>query len=417
MPTTLPKQGDFHRTLVVLVSMYLIMITTGALLLLVVGLKQVAEEFGWPRGVPSLAYAFLFIGSGLGGIVMGYWYDRSGAGPVTCLGAVMMGTGAILSSMVTAQWQLYVIYGVMMGFLGQATIFGPLVVNVMTWFEDRRGFAVGLITAGQGIAGAIWPPTFRYFNETAGWEQTFFWFGVFTLTTALPLTLVLWRRRRGVEVDAAQPRPRHAEDGSLIGETELGVPVWLLQGALCLAILGCCVSMSMPLAHLVAHASDLGHATARGAEMLAIALVAATIVRLTGGSRLVDRYGGLIALLVFSGTQTIGLALYALVDGLLEMYLVSILFGIGYGGINMCYPVLVRRYLPATQSGRRLGVVLLFGAVGMAIGGWVAGYIFDVTGTYTPAFMIGFGFNAMNLILVLILINRSRGRTLQPSMV
>ena len=416
MPTTLPKKHDVHRTLVVLVSMYLIMITNGAMLLLVVGLKQVAEEFGWPRGVPSLAYALLFIGVGVGGIVMGHWYDRSGAGPVTCLGAVMMGSGAILSSMIDAQWQLYLIYGLMMGFLGQATVFGPLVVNVMTWFEDRRGFAVGLITAGQGVAGAIWPPLFRYFNETASWQQTFFWFGVFTLITAVPLTLVLWRRKRGVEVDGAQYRPRLADAGPQIGQTELGLPTWLLQGALCLAIFACCVSMSMPLAHLVAYATDLGHASARAAEMLAIALVAATIVRLVGGSRLVDRFGGLIALLIFSGTQAIGVALYAVVDGLFALYLVSILFGLGYGGINMCYPVLVRRYLPATQSGRRLAVVLLFGALGMAIGGWGAGYLFDVTGTYSLAFMLGFGFNVMNLIIVIFLINRARGLTLQPSM-
>ena len=325
----------------------------------------------------------------------------------------MMGAGAVLCSLVNAEWQLYFIYGVMIGFLGHATVFGPLVVNVMSWFEDRRGFAVGLITAGQGVAGAIWPPTFRHFNETAGWQQTFFWFGVFTLATAVPSTHILWRRNRGVPVEAAERRPHHTRDET--ASAPLGLPTWLLQGTLCLAILGCCVSMSMPLAHLVAHASDLGHATARAAEMLAIALVAATVVRLTGGSMLVDRFGGLIGLLVSSGIQASGLALYAVVDGLVALYLVSVLFGLGYGGISMCYPVIVRRYLPVAESGRRLGVVLLFGALGMAIGGWVAGYVFDVTGSYTPAFLIGVGFNVMNLILVMALINRTRGLKLQPA--
>ena len=405
-------KSDRQRVLVVVISMYLIMIANGALLLLVVGLKQIAEEFGWPRGVPSLAYAFLFIGSGLGGIVMGYWYDRSGAGPVTLVGAVMLGSGAILSSMVEAQWQLYLIYGLMMGFLGQATIYGPLVVNVMTWFEDRRGFAIGLITAGQGIAGALWPPMFRHFNETAGWQETFFWFGVFALFTAVPATFVLRRRKRGTTVQGAQSR-----GGDPTSMTkELGIPVWLLQGSLCLAIFCCCVSISMPLAHLVAHASDLGHATARGAEMLAMALVAATVVRLIGGSRLVDRFGGLVALVIFSATQAGGVALYAVVDGLAGLYLVSMLFGFGYGGISICYPVIVREYLPSSQSGRWLGVVLLFGAFGMAVGGWLAGFVFDHTGSYPPAFLIGFGFNVMNLVVVMTLINRTRGPRLQPSM-
>ena len=401
-----------HRLLVVMVSMYLIMIANGALLLLVVGLKQVAQEFGWPRSVPSLAYAFLFIGSGFGGIVMGYWYDRSGAGPVTLVGAVMMGMGAILASMIDAQWQLYLIYGVMMGFLGQATIYGPLVVNVMTWFEDRRGFAIGLITAGQGIAGAIWPPMFRHFNETSGWQETFFWFGVFALLTAAPATFILRRRRRGTAVQGGQARGSSTKPVT----GDLSIPVWLLQGALCLAIFCCCVSMSMPLAHLVAHASDLGHATARAAEMLALTLVAATVVRLTGGSRLVDRFGGLVALVIFSATQATGLALYAGVDSLAGLYLVSMLFGLGYGGISMCYPVIVREYLPPSQSGRWLGVVLLFGALGMAAGGWLAGFVFDHSASYTPAFLIGFSFNVMNLIIVMALINRTRGSRLQPSL-
>jgi len=408
------KRRDFRRTLIVGVSMYLIMAVNGALLLLVVGLKEIAQEFGWPRSAPSLAYAFLFMGSGIGGIVMGYWYDRSGVGPVTCLGAVMIGFGAILSSMVSSQWQLYVIYGVMMGFLGQATMFGPLVINVMTWFEHRKGFAVGLITAGQGVAGALWPPMFRHFNETASWQQTFFWFGVFALLTAAPLTLVLWHLKLATVVQAASNRVGEKNSMVRIGTNDLDWPPWLIQSVLCVAILGCCVSMSMPLAHLVAHASDLGHPSARAAEMLSIALVAATIVRLVGGSSLVDRLGGLIALLIFSSTQALGLALYAVVDGLVALYIVSVLFGLGYGGINMCYPVLVRRYLPAGQSGRRLGVVLLFGAFGMAIGGWIAGYIFDVTGTYMPAFLLGLGSNVMNLIIIGIMIYRSCRPRPQP---
>ena len=413
-PATL-KSIRKQRILVVLVSMYLILIANGGLLLLVVGLKEIALDFGWPRGVPSLAYSFLFIGTGVGGIVMGYWFDRSGAGPVTLLGTLMIGSGAVLSSMVQAEWQLYLIYGVMMGLLGQATIFGPLVVNVMGWFEHRRGFAVGLITAGQGLAGAVWPPLFRHFNESAGWEKTFFWFGLFTLVSAVPLTFILRRRRPITASRTVDGRARSASSRPLSPQPELGLPTWLLQGTLGLAIVGCCVSMSMPLAHLVAHASDLGHATARAAEMLAVALVAATVVRLTGGSRLVDRFGGLISLVVFSGIQTMGVVLYAIVDGLFALYLVSVLFGLGYGGINMCYPVIVRENFPPTQSGRRLGVVLLFGALGMALGGWLAGFIFDLSGSYPPAFLIGVGFNVLNLILIMALIVRTRSLRLQPT--
>ena len=184
------------------------------------------------------------------------------------------------------------------------------------------------------------------------------------------------------------------------------------QTAICLAIVGCCVSMAMPVAHLVAHASDLGHATARAAEMLAIALLVSTVIRLVAGALVVDRFGGLVALLVFSGLQTAAMLLYAVVDGMLALYTVSVLFGLGYGGVNICYPVLVREHLPRADAGRRLGVILLFGTFGMALGGWLAGYVFDATGSYTPAFLVGAAFNVANLIIVLGLISpgASRGR-------
>ena len=409
-----PDPGAERRTFgiaVLVVSTYVVMTANGGMFLLVVSLKQMAGDFNWPRTVPSLAYAFFFAGTGIGGIAMGYWFDRSGAGPVTLLGLTMIGTGAVLASLIDSRWQLYLVYGVMIGLLGYASIYGPLSLNAMRWFEHRRGFAVGVVTAGEGIGGTIWPPVFRYFNETAGWRDTFLWFGVFVLVTALPLSVVLWRRMPTRETGSRDVDGRivdsHAE-APTIGKRAISLSTFATQTALCLAIVGCCVSMAMPVAHLVAHASDLGHATARAAEMLAIALFTSTVIRLVGGALMVDRFGGLVALLVFSGLQTAAMLFYAVVDGMLALYTVSALFGIGYGGISICYPVLVREHLPPAELGRRLGVILLFGTLGMALGGWLAGYIFDSTGRYTPAFLVGATFNVANLIIVLGLINRTR---------
>jgi MFS family permease len=406
-----------YRIVVVIVSIYLILVANGAMFFLVVALKDIARDFDWPRSVPSIAYSCQFIGTGIGGILMGYWYDRSGVGPVTLLGIVMIGSGAVLASMIGAEWELYLIYGVMMGLFGQAAIFAPLVINVMRWFEHRRGFAVGLVTAGQSLAGVFWPPIFRHFNDSVGWRDSVFWFGVFALVTALPLCLLLWRRvPEDAPAASSGPAKHAAETPTPKPHTDLGVPVWLLQVILCFAIVGCCVAMSMPLGHLVAHASDLGHATMRAAEMLSLALAATLVVRLSAGTLLVDRFGGLIALLVFSGTQAAALALYAVVDGIWALYLVSLLFGLGYGGINLCYPVIVRRYLPTAETGRRLGLVFLFGAGGMALGGWLAGAVFDWTGTYKPAFLVGLAFNLANMVIIMTLIGRQRRGRLQPAM-
>ncbi len=413
-----------RRTLgiaVLVVSAYLVMTANGGMFLLVVSLKQMAGDFGWPRTVPSLAYAFFFAGTGIGGIAMGWWFDRSGAGPVTLLGLTMIGAGAILVSAIDSRWQLYFVFGVMMGLLGYASIYGPLSINVMRWYEHRRGFAVGLVTAGEGIGGTLWPPVFRYFNETAGWRETFLWFGVFVLVTALPLSAVLWRRMPARDAESGDGTGRRVEarpDAPAIRTRPLGMSAFAIQSAVCLAIVGCCVAMAMPVAHLVAHASDLGHATARAAEMLAIALFTSTVIRLVGGALVVDRFGGLVALLAFSALQTAAMLFYAAVDGMLALYAVSALFGIGYGGISICYPVLVREHLPPAEAGRRLGVILLFGTLAMALGGWLAGYIFDSSGSYTPAFLVGAGCNVANLIIVLGLIHRTRtggGRSMRPA--
>ena len=396
------------RYVVLLVSIYLVLSANGAMFVLVVGLKQIALDFGWPRSVPSLAYSCFFLGSGIGGIVMGYWFDRSGPGPVTGVGMMMIGAGAVLAGMVTAHWQLYIIYGLMMGLLGHAAVVGPLAINAMRWFEHRRGFAVGVLAAGQGIAGTVWPPIFRYVNESSGWRTTFLWFGVFVLLSALPLTAFLGRRLPGRVV---HPEPGGRNRGNAAPPATargLGLSNARLQAALCLAMLSCCVPMSIPLGHLVAHASDLGHPTVRAAEMLAVALFAATVVRLAGGTLVVDRFGGLAALLVFSGLQMAALLLYAVVEARLALYLVSVLFGMGYGGIAMCYPVIVHEHLPAAESGRRLGMVLFFGAIGMALGGGLGGFVYDLTGTYSPAFLVGVAFNVLNLGVVCALVARRR---------
>ena len=409
-----PDPGARRRALgvaVLVVSTYLVMAANGGMFLLVVSLKQMAGDFDWPRTVPSLAYAFFFAGAGVGGIAMGWWFDRSGAGPVTLLGLAMIGTGAVLAGSIDSRWQLYLVYGVMIGLLGYASIYGPLCINVMRWFEHRRGFAVGVVTAGEGIGGTIWPPVFRYFNETVGWRDTYLWFGVFVLVTALPLSLVLWRtmpaRTAGSRDEGGRVVDSHAV-APTIRRRAIRLSAFATQTAICLAIVGCCASMAMPVAHLVAHASDLGHATARAAEMLAVALFVSTVVRFVVGALVVDRFGGLVALLAFSGLQTAALLLYAMVDGMLALYAVSVLFGLGYGGINICYPVLVREHLPPAEAGRRLGVILLFGTLGMALGGWLAGYLFDSTGSYTSAFLVGAAFNVTNLVIVLGLIGRTR---------
>ena len=202
-----PEPMLAYRHLMLAASVLLFLVGMGSFFLLIVALKPMALDFGWPRTVPSLAFSLQFIGSGIGGIVMGFWMDRAGAGRPALLGAIMLGSGAMLASQIENQWQLYLIYGVMLGLLGQSTLFTPLMTNVTLWFRDRRGMALGIVASGQSLAGVLWPPLFRYFNDTVGWRETFFWYGLLALVTMLPLSLMLRRRAPLPELEGLATAP------------------------------------------------------------------------------------------------------------------------------------------------------------------------------------------------------------------
>ena len=330
-------------------------------------------------------------------------------GKPAVLGAVMIGSGLLVVSAMVNEWQFYIAYGVLIGLLGHATLYAPLMANILRLFEVRRGMVAGVVASGQSIAGAIWPPIFRYTNDAIGWRETYFWFGIFVLATMLPLALVFWHRAatppappRTTPGDGRAPRPT-------VETTGIAVSPLMLMTALSVAIVGCCISMALPLAQLVSYATDLGHSSARAAEMVALALLLSSVCRLGIIGPMVERMGGLQALFVFSAIQAVAVGAFALVDGVVALYLTAAIFGIGYGGILPTYPVIVREYLPVEGLGRRTAIVILFGGIGMAIGGWFGGWVYDVTGDYGPAFIVGALANGFNLVIVWLL-NRRTGR-------
>jgi len=172
--------------------------------------------------------------------------------------------------------------------------------------------------------------------------------------------------------------------------------------------------MSLPLAHVVSHVSDIGYSPARGAEVLSLMLASAAVSSFFGVGFLGGRFGGLRALFVFSSAQALFLATLAFVDSLTAVYVTAMLFGLGYGGILPCYPIIVREYLPSAEAGRRTGMIILFAGGGMALGAWLGGAIFDRTGSYQLAFLIGVVFNLGNLAIIGSLILRTR---LRPALV
>ena len=393
------------------------MISWGGVFMLVVTLKPLALEQGWPRSVPSIAYALHFLGSGIGGIVMGAWLDRSGMAKPALLGAVSICIGGVYASMLSTQWDIFIVYGLLMGLLGQATLFAPLTANITHWFAHRPGPAIGILASGQNLAGIVWPPLLLHLAGDLGWRTVFFWYGIFALVSMLPLVAILRRRPPKAPAPAAPAVAAPLEGAIAAALPKRGLSPNRLQAILCCAFVGCCIAMSMPMGHIVAHVSDLGIDAARGAEMLSVMLAAGFLSRFFLVGFVSNRIGGLGALFLFSSGQAAGLSVLAFVDGLTALYVASAFYGLAYSGVAPCYSVIARAYLPAAQMGRRIATLMMFGATGMAIGGWSAGAIFDMTGSYTPAFLFGVAANLANLAIVggLILYGRRGPLVAQPA--
>ena len=286
----------------------------------------------------------------------------------------------------------------MIGFLGSAISFGPLIADTSLWFQKRRGLAVSVCACGSYLAGTVWPPLIQHGIAAYGWRATHVGIGITCLVVMLPLAFAL-RRRSPVLSVAASAAARSARP-------PLPVSPNVLQTLLAIAGVGCCVAMSMPQVHIVAYCADLNYGAARGAEMLSLMLGFGIVSRLASGF-IADRIGGLRTLLLGSFLQGAVLLLYVPFDGLMSLYVISALFGLVQGGIISSYAIIVREYFPPEEAGMRVGVVLTATLLGMALGGWLSGVIFDYAGSYRAAFVNGLLWNALNLSIVSVLIWRA----------
>ena len=407
METLLSRTPILQRNMVLAASMLFMIIGTGSVYFIVVALKPISLQFDWPRAVPSIAYALQYFAAGFGGILMGYWLDKFGLGVPAFIGATMLGLGSILTCFISNPWHLYAIYGIVMGLLGRSTLFSPLTANITRWFEHNKSRAVGIVGSGQALAGAVWPPIFQSSFASIGWRDTAFWYGIFCLLTMLPLAFILKQTPPKIEEGQSEKSGNEGSSDSNRSLDLLGLSTLAVQITLAIASVGCCVAMALPLAHMVAHVSDLGYDYETGAQLLALMLATAGVSAFFGVGFFGKLYGGLKTIFIFSGVQ--GLFLFALIfaDHLWMIYLVAIFFGLGYGGVLPCYPVIVREFLPASQVGRRTALVILCASGGMALGSWIGGALYDVTGSYSLAFIIGVGFNIFNLVIIGHLIHRN----------
>jgi MFS family permease len=366
----------------------------------VVVLPEAQAEFGVDRAGASLPYAATMIGFGIGNIVIGRYSDRLGITWPVIGAAIALFAGFVLAAQSTAIWQLTVAQGVLIG-IGTGGAFSPLIADLSHWFKKRRGLAVAAAASGNYLSGAVWPPLVQAMVATDGWRTSYELIGIFCIATMVPLALLL--RRRPPLTLMADGSMQLAEGPLLASPFSPRALTWLLA----LAGVGCCVAMSMPQVHIVSYCVDLGYGAAVGAEMLALMLGAGVITRLISGF-VADYIGGVRTLLVGSVLQGTALFFYLPFDGLASLYIVSLLFGLSQGGIVPSYAIIVREYMPARVAGERIGIVMAATILGMALGGWMSGWIYDLTGSYAAAFINGIAWNVLNLAIILAILWRTR---------
>ncbi|MBB3994243.1 MFS family permease [Sulfitobacter undariae] len=397
---TLATDTRYSWTRLVLTLLVGTVINAGMWAIIVI-MPAVEAEFGGSRAMASLPYTLTMIGFAIGNYAIGRAVDRFGITLTLTVAAIATAAGYALATLSSSLLMLSLVQ-LLVGFASAAG-FGPLIADISHWFVRRRGIAVAIAASGNYLSGAIWPILLANVLQESGWRSVYLVMAIVTVVLVPPLALTL-RRRVSEETQAA------AETASVLNAKSSGLSPRALQYLLGLAGIGCCVAMSMPQVHIVALCVGLGFGPAVGAQMLALMLLGGVASRIVSGL-LADRLGGVRTLLVGSFLQCLALFLYLPAGGMVSLYLVSMVFGLSQGGIVPSYALIVREYMPAKEAGARVGFVMMATILGMALGGWMSGWIYDVSGSYTLAFVNGIIWNGGNIAIMLWLLSRSRPRT------
>ncbi len=383
------------------VTLAILSISYGGPLIVVVGLKTIQADLGTNRSVLALAGALVWVGTGMGGMVMGRVADRIGMRRTALFGAAMMAAGLVLSA-TGRLWAIFVGHGVLIGFLGNGALYPPLVIYVSRWFDRRRGTAIALISSGQYIAGVIWPLLFERSMTRFGWQATMVIYAAIVVAVIWPFALFCLHQ---------PPEPVHFSSASLPVPRRrrvLGMRPNAVQGLICLAAFFCCVPMALPSAHLVAFCSDIGISAADGAAMLSVMLGCAFLSRQFWGA-FADRFGGLRTVFAASACQAIAIAAFTTTQNEAGLFAIAGAFGLGFSGIIPAYVIAIRDLFPSAEASWRVPVFLFTGMSGMAFGSWFAGALYDHFGYYAPAFAAGVLFNLANLTVIGFLLARQWG--------
>ncbi|WP_280155145.1 MFS transporter [Piscinibacter sp. XHJ-5] len=346
----------------------------GAIVNIAVFLMPLGMEFGWSRADLSLAYSIAGVATGVGGIVMGHFADRVPIRRVILCGGLVPGISFLLLSRLDSTFELY-LYHAVLGLAGVGAIMAPLNSLAGLWLARNPGLAIGVVSAGGALGQGLMPFLARHLVLAYGWRPAYLLLGVLYLVVMAPLALWIRDAPRHGAAPAATASPSRPPGVS---------SSWLLAW-LCVAVTFCCLCMATPIVHVAALGSDLGLDGQASAGLLAVMMVFGMAGRL-GFGRLAERAGSLQAYIVASAGQTALAFMFPLMQSRPALYTLSALFGLVFSGAMTSFILCAREHSPGGRTGLSIGVVMSFGWLGMALGGWQGGLFYDLCGSYRPSF-------------------------------
>ena len=383
-----------------LVTLAIAAVANAGMWAVIVIMPAVEAEFEASRALVSMPYTLTMVGFAVGNLVVGRLVDRVGI-TISLFGAATLTVASYGLAILSFDLWMLSLAHLLLG-LGASVGFGPLIADISHWFLKKRGIAVAIAASGNYLSGAIWPFLLADLLADSGWRAVYMALAGVEILVVIPLALLL---RRKVPEAAHQVAAQTAQ----LNARSSGFSPRTLQFLLGFAGVCCCVAMSMPQVHIVAYCVGLGYGPAVGAEMLSLMLLGGVVSRVISGL-VADRLGGVLTLLAGSILQCVALFLFLPYDGMVSLYVVSTLFGLAQGGIVPSYALVVREYMPPKEAGARVGFVMMLTILGMALGGWLSGWIYDLTGSYQLAFVNGIIWNGVNIAIIGLLFLRSRPR-------
>src|SRR5467141_2154697 len=375
----------FYGWVIVGAAMVVTCIGFGAMFSLGVFLQPMSADTGWSRTGISTAALLNFLCMGVGSFVWGALSDRFGTRAVVLLGGVLLGFGTVMASQATTIGQFQVYFGAIVGFAA-GSLYTPMTATTTRWFTRHRSLAVALVSAGLGLGSTTTAPLARWIITNYDWRTAMLVLGDLAWLVIIPSALLV-REPPALPSAAVAPATAVAEGPELTVAQALRTPQF---AAIALTFFACCAAHSGPIFHMVTYAIDHGVAAMAAATVLSAAGLASLGGKIVCGL-VADRVGAKRVLVTGLALQAVAVSLYLFTRETASFYALALMFGFAYGGVMPLYAILVREYFGERIMGTVFGAVAFVSTLGMALGPWAGGWLYDALGSYFWLYIGSFG--------------------------